>query len=200
MVDSGYRVSGGYEDFDTKYRAMVGAALLRPAQAEISAWYERTDNDIDVTVSVTNRTGVDWTPDHYATVTILAYENTRALQTSRIVRAGSPRWIQNLADGATGTYLISLVRVPMVSWDRGYVVALVDYRPDPSKTPFDMVQAAIAVHAPPPTATPTVTPTASRTPSPTARPFPTFTPRPTSTPGGAPIDAYVFLPVAFHKH
>jgi len=170
MADSGYRVSGGYEDYQNKYRLMVDACLERPAGAELHAWYQRDGQNLEVTVTAVNRSGVEWTRENLATVNVIVYEDTHAQQTDRIVRAATARYTGTLAPNDEGTYHLSLTNVHLAG-----VLALVEYRPDPAKTPFEMLQAVIAVEGVPPTATPSPTPW------------------PTVTPGGPPLSP-AYLP------
>ena len=101
MVDSGYRVGGGVQDYEPAYRAMIDDALTRPPGAELAAWYQRRNADVDVIVQVTNRSGVAWTAAHEATINVMIYERRLVSQTTRYVRSATARGMP--ADTGTAT-------------------------------------------------------------------------------------------------
>lgn len=197
LIDSGYRAFGGRQDYQTVYRQQTDLALARPPAAEVSAWYEREGYNLDVTVRVVNRSGADWLGGNAPAVDVIVYEERKYHQTNRFVRAATSRRIGRLGNGEAGTYLLSLVDVPVIGWDKAHVLALADYRPDPASNRWELAQAAEAAFGAPPTATPTVTlvPTAAATA--TDGPSPTWSP-PTATPTATrdPWSARVYMPSA----
>jgi hypothetical protein len=191
-------MSYGWEDFRQKYTSMVDAALLRPAGAEIYAGYGRSGNNVQITAHVVNRSGGPLGRGNYATVNAVVYELSRVIHTGRFVRAATSQAIAtDLWHGQTATYYLSLKDVPVLEWRAARVVVMLDYRPDPGSTKFDMLQAAEAVHGSPPTAIPepTVTPRPTHTPSPTLSATVTTGPSPTPV----PLDP-VMLPFALNAH
>jgi len=189
MVDSGFRASSGWVDFEPVYRSMVNDALERPAGADVHAWYERSDNDLSVTARVTNWSGSTLSDANKAAVNVLVYEDNKVIHTERFVRAAE--WIDitsPLLPGETGTYVVELVDVKDAQWHLAHVIVLVDYRPDPGSMAYDMLQAAEATPGVPPTATPTTT----ITPTPEG----TLTPTPTIVVWGEPL----FIPFCAAGH
>ena len=186
IVDSGYRASYGWVDFRTEYRAMVEAALERPAGAEIYAGYTREADNIELTAAVTNRSGTTLNLWNSATLHVLVWERAAVIHTERFVRAGTAGAISaDLPDGQTATFRLRLEDVPVTQWQMASVLVLLDYRPDQGSTKYDMLQAVVAVEGAVPTRTPipTITPTRTATPTPTPGPSPT----PTEPLPGTPI-------------
>ncbi len=183
IVDSGFRMSYGWEDFRDKYTSMVDDALTRPAGAEIYAGYGRSGNTVYITANITNWSGVPLGLDNYATVNALVYERSRVIHTGRFVRAATSQAITaNLWHGHTATFYLTVENVPVEEWRMASVLVLLDYRPDPASTTFDMLQATIASHGAPPTRVPDPTATQRPTSRPTATLSVTVTPGPSPTP------------------
>jgi hypothetical protein len=202
MVDSGFQITeGSHADFRRKYKGMIDAALARAAQAEVHAYYERDGTAVRATVEVTNRSGETIGYDNNARVWMLVFEDKEVIHMKRFVRAEASVSIEDdLADGATGSYQVTIERVTGVNWDKTHVLVLVDYRPR-ANGPYSLLQAQEATFGVPrvPTAEPTAEPTDEPLPTiaiPTlAPPEPTATdePEPTAAP---PESFYNYLPVA----
>jgi len=193
IVDSGYGVTCGYQAFREHYRGLVDAALAHPAGAEIAAQYRRSNNNIAVEATVTNRSGRTIGFDDWATIHALVYEHAHVVHTDRFVRAATQtELVEDLADGASQTVSLVLASVPVQNWDEASVVVIFDYRPDQTQSRFEALQSAIAVEVTP---TPTVTPTQpTATPSPTVA---TSTPSPTiELPTLPPNAPRIYLPFA----
>ncbi len=145
MVDSGNQISNGFEDFYTKYKAMVDASLARPPQANITAQCQRVGNKFHFDIQVTNLSGVTLSGSNSASVYAIVYEDgaTSGL-TKRYVRASAWTSIVSLANGATGNFNLDTPDLSGVNWDKLHCVALVDYRPGGFTGAYDMLQAAFA--------------------------------------------------------
>jgi len=144
MVDSGNQISNGYEDFYTVYKGMVDAALARPAQAEIEAYWSRNGDKVTFSAQVTNRSGVTLSGSNAATVHAIVYEETQVAVTGRYVRAVASTGISSLAPDATATFELETPELVDVDWDKLRYLVLVDYRPGGTSGPYDMLQAAFA--------------------------------------------------------
>jgi len=146
MVDSGNQINNGYVDFYSAYKAMVDAALARPAQAEIQAYWWRTGNKVGFYVQVKNLSTVilsSWT--NSATVHAIVYEDAHVKVTNRFARAAVGIDISDLAPNATATFKLETSDLSDVNWDNLHFVVLVDYRPSGSAGAFDILQAAAAL-------------------------------------------------------
>lgn len=151
MIDSGHQISNGYEDFDTKYRAMVDTSLARDPQAEVVASGQRSSGNLLVfDVRVVNRSDVDLA-DYAGTVWAIVYEEFASAPgsnrlTKRFVRAvaSTDMWgkYNNFPPGATGTFRLG-TEEPLsgVNWDNLRAVVLVDYCPFGTDGACDMLQA-----------------------------------------------------------
>jgi hypothetical protein len=143
IVDSGFRVTCGAEDFASVYHKLVDAALANPPAAAVSATYRRADPALDVTVEVTNHSPVALGNRNWATVNVLVFERAHVVHTDRFVRAvGQTALLTDLAPGRKGLYNVHLDSVPVTDWARATVVVLVDYQP--ASGPFLALQAAVA--------------------------------------------------------
>jgi len=145
MVDSGNQISNGYVNFHNVYKGMVDAALARPAQAEIQAYWWRTGNKVGFYAQVKNLSTVTLSSSvNSATVHAIVYEDARVKITNRFVRAAISTDISNLAPNATATFTLETPDLGDVNWDHLHFIVLADYRPSSSVGAFDMLQAAVA--------------------------------------------------------
>lgn len=187
LVDSGWRWSCGPKNHRAIYLGLVQEALGNPAGADLTAHYARSGRTVDVHVQVMNRSGRALGPDNQAALIVIVYEKVKVMNTSRFARAAIEVPLEApLPDGSQGNYRIELPAPAVARWDRAVVVALLDYRPDPSSERRESLQAAIATEGLPATATPRISPTtpatATVTPSPTATATAGPSPTATSTP------------------
>ncbi len=141
MVDSGYRWSNGPVSYASVYRAMVDAALTRPAEAALAVTRERRGSTLELEVRVTNLADVTLQPSNSATVHAIAYEETHVADTDRYVRATDSVAVGTLAPGESADYSLRLTLPADVAWDRVHSVVLVDYRPGGATGPYDMLAA-----------------------------------------------------------
>jgi hypothetical protein len=145
MVDSGKQFYSGVTDLDSTYRDMVDTTLTRPPQAEIEASWKRVGNSVRFDVQATNLSGVTLSTGNKATVWGFVIENAHIVNINHYVRAIASFAISSLAPGATGAYVLQTGDLPVgTDWTNLSMVVLVDYRPDPSLRPYDMLQAAFA--------------------------------------------------------
>jgi uncharacterized repeat protein (TIGR01451 family) len=155
MVDSGHQITSGYTDATSTYntyKAMVDAALARPALAEIEAHSQRSGDRLHFDVQLTNRSGVTLSSSNSATVHAIVYEEHTPLDpnvdhiTGRIVRAAVSTGISPaLPDGATATLALETAELNnVVDWDKVHTLVLADYRPGGTSGAYDMLQAAVA--------------------------------------------------------
>ena len=181
---------------------MVDAALARPVQAEIQAYWWRTGNRAGFRVQVKNLSTVTLSLGvNSATVHAIVYEDARVRLTNRFARAAVEAGISNLAPNATATFTLETSDMGAVNWDNLHFVVLVDYRPSSSVGAFDMLQAVVALPTTAPsTATPTPTPTWTPTPSASATATPTATPTDTLTPTSSPTNTLTPTPTATATH
>lgn len=206
-VDSGWKISNGSEKFEQKFKSMVDDALKQPAKAEMDARYFRQGSSVTAKINLTNRSGVTLGPTNRAEVILLVYEDFHFRDTSRWSRAGaSQRLTTPLADGASASFelMIPAIALSQTNMSKIHVVAIADYKPDPAKGAFAMLQSAVALIGAAPTTTPFPTialPTDE--PEPTALPtinFPTIEPvMPTAAPTDPPAPTqrwWSFLPSA----
>lgn len=143
-VDSGHQISSGSLDFRKVYREMVNSALARPAEADIEATWWREEDQVVVSVAVTNRS--DSTIGHMdlATVHAIVYENAEIKLTNHYVRAIADEQLGEVFPGATSSYTLMSEKLTGVDWDKLAVAVIVDHRPDSKSYAYDTLQAAPA--------------------------------------------------------
>ncbi len=153
IVDSGQQVDDGPPpgfDFAGTYRSMVNAELARPPQAELTATYQRVADHFVFSVHVQNLSGVTLSSANRAAVHALIYEDALVGVTSRYVRTAAYLAIDSpLANEAEANYTLTTDDLVGVNWEKLHGVVMVDYRPA-SDGPYDMLQAALATDAAPP--------------------------------------------------
>jgi len=149
MIDSGNQYSSGYEDFATKYKAMVDASLARDATATIVASGQRVGDTVHFDVQVTNRSTAD-IAERYGTVWAIVYEEfATAPGTDRhlkhYVRTTVSTLVSskytNLPPSETGTFTLDTGTLSGVNWDNLRAIVLVDYRPSDTSNAYDTLQA-----------------------------------------------------------
>ncbi len=166
MVDSGQQVFWNIDvpSLLDQYSSMIDPELGRPPQADITAQYSRVGNHFQFNVQVTNRSTVTLSDtQNRAMVHAIVYETftntTRPADflTNNFVRVTAAAAItQPLGIGATGSYTLSTPDLAnVVNWANLRMLVLVDYRPNKSSGPYDMLQAAFAQPASSYTITPT---------------------------------------------
>lgn len=142
MVDSGNQVSSGSQDFATVYRAMVDAALPRPPQADIQAYWWREGERVRFRVHVTNLTDGTLAT---AALHAIVFEESKVKLTNRFVREAVAEWIWDLAPGATETYTLTTPALAGVDWERLRYIVLVDAQASGMTGPYDTLQAVYAL-------------------------------------------------------
>jgi len=149
MMDSGNQINEGYLDFYNTYRGMVDAALARPAQGVIRAYWSRIEDRIRVQVTLTNRTAATLSASqNKAAVHAIAYEDTKVHTTSHYARAVAAADIASLGPGATASYVLETRNLDEgADWSKLHVVVLADYKPGGLGGPYDIVQATRAQRA-----------------------------------------------------
>lgn len=147
MVDSGNQITHGYEDFYNVYKAMVDIALARPAQADITATWQRVGDKVRFDVRLTNLSLVTLSSSsNSATVHAIVYEDAHVADTDRFVRATvSTDITSSLAPGATASFVLETADLSGVNWDKLHFIVLADYRPGGASGAYDMLQAAVAL-------------------------------------------------------
>jgi hypothetical protein len=140
MVDSGNQISNGSVAFAQRYRAMINAALQRPAAARLEVDRERVGNSFQFDIALTNATDVTLGPANVATLHVIVYEEAHVGDTDRWVRAATFRSISNLAPEATATFSVEISPQGVVDWDKVHSIVLADYRPGGSGA-YDTLQA-----------------------------------------------------------
>ena len=147
MVDSGNQITHGYEDFYNVYKAMVDTALARPAQADVTATWQRVGDRIRFDVRLTNLSLVTLSStSNSAAVHAIVYEDAHVADTDRFVRATASTDItSSLAPGATASFVLETADLSEVNWDKLHFIVLADYCPGGTSGAYDMLQAAVAV-------------------------------------------------------
>jgi hypothetical protein len=145
MVDSGNQYSSGPVNFYAIYKEMVDNSLLRPAQAAIEAYAWRDGDKVGFYAQLQNLSGVALSPDNWAAVHGIVYEDISVGVTSRYVRAVVSSSISNLEPGETSTFTFETPDLEGVNWEKLHYLVLVDYLPPGSVGAYDMLQAAQAV-------------------------------------------------------
>ena len=146
MVDSGHRISCGPVDYYNGYKSMIEEELARPPRAEIEATFRREANRMRFSARVKNYGGttLSYTRNR-ATIHALVYEDARAGNTDRIVRAAiSKPILSDLPDGDSATFAIDSADLIGVNWDELHGLILADYQPGGTSGPYDLLQATLA--------------------------------------------------------
>jgi hypothetical protein len=150
MVDSGQAYSRGAETPEeayTKYKAMIDAALPRPALANITAQYWREGSTIHVTGTVTNNSEVTLSAMNLAGFSATVKWPGPRLPfhvTNQAALYSATTSIEYLEPGETGTYQVSVpISDQNVNWEQIEVYTMVDYETAPGAI-FDQLQAARA--------------------------------------------------------
>jgi hypothetical protein len=149
MADSGHSISNGSVDFYNVYRGMVDGELTRAPGAEFEAVSTRAGARVRLSGWVTNLSGVTLSfIRNGATVHGIVYEDASGGSTSRIVRAAvSHPLSSDLPDGDAAEFTMETPDLAGVNWQNIHSVVMVDYRPNGSSGPYDMLQAAIPFSA-----------------------------------------------------
>jgi hypothetical protein len=206
VVDSGYKFTeGSHNDFKKKYKEMVDAALARPPQARLDAYYTREGSKAKLWAKITNLSGSTIGYDSHLTLWVLVYEDKNVIHMARFVRGEGQLSIEDdIADGASAEFEVLSNDIRGANWDKVHVLALLDHRPR-SSGPYEALQVQEAIFGAPPDPTALV-PTEEPTQEPTEVP-PTDVPEPTATdvpptatqppPTEEPADGHrIYLPLA----
>jgi len=177
-VDSGFRNTMGSVDFAKVYKRMIDEALRRKAGVELLSAYKVVNNDVVVTMRVTNRSGVTLSSGNATTLNAVIWLEKKILHTGRTAVAEQVNGLcgKPLLNGETATCVVTMKDKAKDLGTAGHVLALVDYKPGNTTGPFESLNAAHAIKGelPPlvgPTAEPTVEPTeAPLEPTPTLPP------------------------------
>jgi hypothetical protein len=178
-VDSGFRTTMGSVDFGKVYKRMIDEALRRKAGVDLLAAYKVVNNDVVVTMRVTNRAGVTLSSGNATTLNAVIWLEKKILHTGRTAVAEQVNGLcgKPLLNGETATCVVTMKDKAKDLGTAGQVLAIVDYRPNNNTGPYESLNAAHAIKGelPPlvgPTAEPTVEPTqAPPEPTPTLPPI-----------------------------
>ncbi|HNX49020.1 MAG TPA: hypothetical protein PLS53_05435 [Thermoanaerobaculaceae bacterium] len=153
MVNSGHAgqswTEGSQADnaaYVAKYKSMVDVEMARPALVEMNVYQRRVDDTVRIYAEVVNTTSVTLSPSAFPTwVHGIVWEDTKALDTNRYVRAAMVAPVSGLAPGARGGFTLESPALTGVAWDKVHALALVDYKPGGyTGSIYDMMQAAHA--------------------------------------------------------
>jgi hypothetical protein len=143
MVDSGHQVTQGAEEWSSVFAAMVDASLLRDAAARLEVATERIGNVVRFDIDLTNLSGTTLAAaTNGATVTAMIYKDTAKASSKRVVKAAATAPVLELANGATGEYMIAVAAAD-VDWDDARWVVIADYQPAGANQPYDTLQAVM---------------------------------------------------------
>lgn len=208
VIDSGFEIGTGSEDFHKVYKAKVDKELKRPAGADIKVLYERDGTGaVNARLDVTNHTDKTLSLSNQTKVQVLVFEDIKLHDTSRFVRAGAMMFIpEDLAPGKSASFKLTVAPDKLrevADLNKMRVLGFIEYRPGGNTGAFDMLNAALGEQGPltaptavpptavPPTEEPTdVPPTEEATPTAEA---PTAVP-PTAEPP-APEKKWIYLPI-----
>lgn len=111
---------------------MLNSSLNRPSRADIVSSWTRNDMYIEVSGSITNKSGFELSTENEARIQVVAYEDYKNADThtsSRIGRGHGYVAINSLADGASMDYTIPFyMATTPVNWDNVHFVTMVDHR------------------------------------------------------------------------
>jgi hypothetical protein len=142
MVDSGNQISNGSVAFAQRYRAMVDAALQRPAAGRLEVHRERVGSSLRFEIALTNLSDATLSAANSATLHVIVYEEAHVGDTDRWVRAATFRSISNLPPGEAASFTVEIAPQGVVDWDKLHSVVLADYRPGGTTGAYDTLQAA----------------------------------------------------------
>ena len=142
MVDSGNQISNGSVAFAQRYRAMVDAALQRPAAGRLEVHRERVGNAFRFEIAFTNLSDETLSAANSATLHVIVYEEAHVGDTDRWVRAATFRSISNLPAGEAASFTVEITPQGVADWDKLHSVVIADYRPGGATGAYDTLQAA----------------------------------------------------------
>ena len=141
MTDSSYRWKTGviYESA----KEYVDNALARPSRGSIEGSWSLAGRLATLNITVTNTSGIDLSSANQAAVHGIAYENLKLHKTHRVGRASTKINIENLPNGDTQTFTLSLDLSNVSSLKNLTFIGLVDYKVEgKSEGVYDQIQAA----------------------------------------------------------
>lgn len=132
MIDSSRLYTRSwYPDYPDHFRNMLNSSLNRPSRADIVSSWVRNEMYIEVSGSITNKSGFELNTTNKARIQVLAYEdykNTATHTSSRIGRGHGFVAISSLADGASMNFSVPFyMATTPENWDNVHFVTLVDY-------------------------------------------------------------------------
>jgi hypothetical protein len=142
MVDSGNQISNGSVAFAQRYRAMVDAALQRPAAGRLEVHRERVGNAFRFEIELTNLSDETLSAANSATLHVIVYEEAHVGDTDRWVRAATYRSISTLPPGEAASFTVELAPLGVVDWDKLHSVVIADYRLGGATGAYDTLQAS----------------------------------------------------------
>lgn len=140
LTDSGHRISNGSEDFSHVYKGMIDDALLRSAEATMSAEGTRNGDILSFEVSLTNASGVTLSATNDATLTALVFEEPTDSSEVPLVAAAATSPITTLDNGGTATFTFEAA-VAGLNASRTRWVVIADYLPPDSSSAYKTLQA-----------------------------------------------------------
>lgn len=177
-VDSGFRSTMGSVDFAKVYKRMIDEALRRKSGVDLAAAYKVVNNDVVVTIRVTNHSGVTLSSGNATTLNAVIWLDKKILHTGRTAVAEQVNALcgKPLMNGETATCQMTMKdHAKDLAPNISHVLALVDYRPANTTGPWEALNAAHAIKGELP---PLVAPTTEPTTEPTQVPEPSATPPP----------------------
>ena len=175
-VDSGFKTTMGSVDFAKIYKKMIDEALRRKAGVDLESAYKVVNNDVLVTMRLTNRSGVTLSSGNSTTLNAVIWLDKKILHTGRTAVAEQVNGLcgKPLLNGETATCVVTMKdKAKDLSGSSSHVLALVDYRPGNTAGPYESLNAAHAIKGelPPLVVPPTAEPTQAPEPTPTTPPI-----------------------------
>jgi len=140
MTDSGHDISTGSVNYTSVYSGMVDTSLQRPPNAQMTVTSTREGSLLRFNARITNTSGATLSAANNATLTALIYLEPTNPSSVPVVSTAGTAPITTLADGETGDFRFEVV-VGNLDPDRTRWVVIADYRPDPSESAHDTLQA-----------------------------------------------------------
>jgi hypothetical protein len=144
MVGSGYRTSSGHVDYRPVYAGMIGDERARAPEADITAFWRRTDASVHGYLTVRNTRDRRLRVAEDAAVWLVVFERARiGVSTTWVRSTGRHDLAADLAPGEDVDLVVEVPVSGMSDWGRAAVLVMVEDRPLGGGR-YDMLQAALA--------------------------------------------------------
>lgn len=144
MVGSGYQTSSGSVDYEEAYRRMINRELVRPARADVSAFWRRSGNTLRAYVEVLNLDDTVLEIDQDASIWLVAFENASVGVSTTWVRSTVQQYLPfDLAPGESATAVIDTPPMSGVDWSMMDGLVMIEDRTGAGES-YDMLQAIVA--------------------------------------------------------